>query len=188
MAAALAVAGLMLSGSTALAQNGKGDTPAATNYPALDLSYGARQVLRLERAKISDDTIIAYINNSPIPFGLDAHAIVYLGQQGVANDVIVAMLHKPPTVTYVPPVVPAAVPPTANTAVIPYTTAVTVPSPVYYYDDDGGYYPYYDYDPYPVIGFGWGWGGYGWHGGGGAHFSGGFHGGAGGFHGGGGHR
>ncbi|MGA8181073.1 MAG: hypothetical protein WB792_13510 [Desulfobacterales bacterium] len=49
------------------------------------LSYGMPQVLQLAHAKISDSTIIAYIQNSGTVYNLDASQIVYLKQQGVSR-------------------------------------------------------------------------------------------------------
>src|SRR5580693_1639316 len=59
------------------------------------MPYGADQVVQLEQAKISDPTIIAYIQNSGTSYNLNASQIVYLRQQGVSDTVISAMLTQP---------------------------------------------------------------------------------------------
>lgn len=173
----------------------------STTTPAL--SSAASQVLQLSQAKISDGTIITYVQNSGTVYGLDASQIVYLKQQGVSENVINAMLNQRTALaaTAMPPSPPdnsapsAPIPPPAPTTDIaqpatPAPSVVVVPdSQTYYYNNWAYpyYYPYYGYyGPTVYWGWGGGWrGGYygGWHGG----YGGGFHGGGGGgFHGGGG--
>src|SRR5271154_7584669 len=83
-----AIAGLALSAMTVAAQN----APAPT---APSLPYGVPQVLQLVQAKVSDDTIIAYIHNSGNSYGLNADQIIYLRQQGVSDNVLNVMLTQP---------------------------------------------------------------------------------------------
>jgi hypothetical protein len=178
---------------------------AATTTPAL--SPAASQVLQLAQAKISDSTIITYVQNSGSVYGLDASQIVYLKQQGVSETVINAMLNQRTALAAAaaPQSPPENGAPVAATPPPPITTDVaqpTTPAPsvvvvpdTQTYDYDNWAYPYYYSYPYygwyggPVY---WGWGGYygGWHGGFRGGFGGGFHGGGGfgggGFHGGGG--
>jgi hypothetical protein len=183
--------------------------PAATTTSAL--SPAASQVLQLSQAKISDGTIITFVQNSGSMYGLDASQIVYLKQQGVSENVINAMLNQrtalaAAAVPQSPPEnsAPAAMipPPAPTTDIAQPTTAapsVVVVPDTQTYDYDSWASPYYY--PYPYYGyyggpvFYWGWGGFrgGFHGGfgGGGFHGGGFHGGGfgGGFHGGGGfHR
>jgi hypothetical protein len=182
-----AVAGLVLLAGSVLAQN----SPAAA---APSLSYGVPQILQLAQAKVSDDTIIAYIRNSGNSYGLDANQIIYLRQQGISDNVITVMLDQRKVASA--PAQPATQPDNSNTAqtstavVQPTTTYVQTAPPstvyvmpdtqTYYYDAyyaQPYYYPYYAW-PYPAVSFSFGFGGR-WGGGG-------FHGG--GFHGGGGHH
>lgn len=190
MLAVLAVAGLALSASTTLAQNLTATTtaqPAAVNAPVPQLSYGVSQIMQLAQAKVSDDTIIAYIKNSGNIFGLNADQIIYLRQQGISDAVITTMLNQPrPAVAVATPTTPAPQPvastaysgPVSTATVAPTVTYVqTVPDTTYYYQPD--YQPYYypDYAWYPPVSFSFGWGGGwggGWHGGG---HGGGWHGG-----------
>ncbi|MDE3068774.1 MAG: hypothetical protein KGJ60_14670 [Verrucomicrobiota bacterium] len=190
--------------------------PAIASQTAPELSYGVPEVLSLSRAKVSDDVIVNYIQNSHFTYGLDASQIIYLRQQGVSDRVITTMLNQrgnatpalvqpvaapagsqtggtetyaaspPPTVTYVQTV------PSSTVYVIPDTQAYNYNQ--WYYYNSPYYYGYYAW-PYPAVSFSFGFGGYygGYHHGGyyrgGDYHGGGFHGGGGwGYHGGGHHR
>jgi hypothetical protein len=196
MLAVVAVAGLALSASTALAQGSSAANtvqPAAVNVPMPQLAYGVAQIEKLAQAKVGDDTIVAYIKNTGNSYGLNADQIIYLRQQGVSDAVITTMLNQPrPGLAVATPTTPAPQPvastayrgqvPTATVA--PTVTYVqTVPDTTYY--SQPYYYPAYAWYPPVTFSFGWGggWGG-GWHGGG---WGGGWHGGGwgGGWHGGG---
>ena len=186
-------AGLVLSSSVAQAQY---------NASAPQLAYGVSQILQLEQAKVSDDTIVAYIKNSGNSYGLTADQIVYLKKQGVSDTVMTAMLNqpKPAAVAYTPTApAPEPVAPTVNYAPVPTTTvAPTVtyvqaaPAPAYNYYAQPYYYPSYAWFPPVSLSFAWGggwYGGYrggyyggwhggtssGWHGGGSSGWHGGWH-------------
>jgi hypothetical protein len=189
--AVIAATGLALS---AMAQNS-----------APPLSYGVPQVLQLAQAKVSDDTIIAYIHNSGNSYGLDANQIIYLRQQGVSDNVLTVMLTQPrpasaPAPTAPPPDNSYQAQAPASSAPAPTTYVQSAPSPVYvvpnsqpyyynnYYYSQPYYYPY-SYFPSVALSFGFGGssyyhGGYygGYHGGGGYYHGGGY---GGGYHGGG---
>jgi hypothetical protein len=205
MVAVMAVTGLVSSGVTALAQDLSAPNtsqPATVNAPAPHLAYGVPQILQLAQAKVSDDTIIAYIKNSGNSYGLNADQIIYLHQQGLSGAVISTMLNQPrPGVAIATPTTPA--PQVASAAyagqVSPATVAPTmtyvqtVPDTTCYYYQPYYYYPYYysGYAWYPPVTFSFGWGGRwggGWRGAGyyGGGWSGGYHGGGGGggYHGG----
>ena len=186
LVAVMAVAGLVWSASTALAQDSSAANtgqPAAVNPPVAQLSYGVSQVVQLAQAKVGDDTIIAYIKNSGNSYGLAADQIIYLRHQGISDAVITTMLNQPkPGVAVATPTTPAPQPVISSTAVTgsgstittasgstatvaPTVTYVqTAPAPTYYYQPY--YYPAYAWYPPVSFSFGWGWGG-GWHGGGG---------------------
>jgi len=209
MAAVVAVAGLALSGASALAQGASGTTtvpPTVVNTSAPQLAYGVPQILQLAQAKISDDTIIAYVRNSGNSYGLTADQIIYLRQEGVSDAVLTAMLNQPkpgvaaaePASTaqyYTQPVTQPVVATAGNEVVSTATVAPavtyvqTAPATTYYYAEPY-YYPYYYSGYYPSVYIGWGgWYGGGWHGGGwhnsGWHGGGAWHGGGGYGHGGG---
>jgi hypothetical protein len=185
---------------------------AQDSTAAPKLSYGVPEVLQLTQAKVGDDTIVAYIQNSPTIYSLDASQIIYLKQQGVSSAVLNAMLNQRTRLTDATATTPAPASANANSmaAATPSTTAssevvgdtstavaqptvtyTTAPSTVYvvpdtqtYVYDSGFYSPYY-------YGYGWGYPAvsfsFGGHWGGGWH---GYHGGSfhssGGFRGGGG--
>jgi hypothetical protein len=167
--------------------------PAAVSAPPL--SYGVPQIVQLTEAKVSDDTIIAYIKNSGNSYGLNAEQIIYLRQQGVSEAVVKAMLNQPKNLTASSAAVPQPSDSQVSTAVAqPTVTYETVPSSTVYvmpdtqaYNYDAYYYQPYYYPyyavPFPAVSFSFGFGhdfhGHGFHGGG-------FRGGD--FHGRGGHR
>lgn len=194
----MATAGMVLSASTARAQDSSATSaaqPAAATAPAPQLAYGVSPILQLAQAKVGDDTIIAYIKNSGNSYGLNADQIIYLRQQGISSAVITAMLNQPkPGVAVAAPTTSAPQATSSTATVAPAVTYVqTVPATTYYYSmPDMTYYyyqPYYypAYGCYPGVSLSFGWGGRwgGWQGGGfrgGGFHGGGFHGG--GFHGG----
>jgi uncharacterized membrane protein YgcG len=183
-------------------------TAAPVGGAMVQLSYGVSQIIQLSKAKVSDNTIVNYIQNSGSSYGLDASQIVYLKQQGISDPVINAMLNQPR------PVAPAA-PQTAYSTASSTATVVAQPAvnyvqtaPAYvpsstvyvipdtqtyqyynnYYQPAYGYYPYYGGWYYPPVSFSFGFGGgyrggY-YHGGGDGGYRGGYHGGSG-YHGGG---
>jgi hypothetical protein len=189
----MAVTGLALSASTALAQNSSAANtvqPAAASAPVPQLSYGVSQIVQLAQAKVGDDTIIAYIKNSGNSYGLTVDQIIYLRHQGISDAVITTMLNQPrPAVTVATPTTPAPQPVASSTAttgsgstitttsgstatVAPTVTYVqTVPATTCYYQPyyyQPYYYPAYAWYPPVSFSFGWGWGGWhggGWHGG-----------------------
>lgn len=188
------LAGAAIAGMALLASNAGAQTAAAPQ-----LAYGVAEISQLAQAKVGDSTIIAYIKNSNLSYGLDANQIVYLRQQGVSDAVITTMLNQPKTVaapvasvaTVPTPTTPA--PQVASTVSVPAVTVAptvtyvqTVPTTTYYYAQPY-YYPNYYYGGWaPNVSLSFGFGGYyGGHGG----YYGGYHGGygGGGYHGGGHH-
>ncbi|MEI6357681.1 MAG: hypothetical protein WCP53_11365 [Verrucomicrobiota bacterium] len=174
----------------------------AAAKPAPALSYGSNEVLKLVRAKVGDDTVVAYIDHATSAYALSATDLIYLRSEGVSDKVLSAMLtrSKGTEAAAFAPAAPIAPPPPAaapasyvganpqptqtvvqpaqvvvQPAVTTYIQApqqVVVAAPVVY---DYGYYPYYGYR-YPAVSLSFGFGG-GYRGG----YRGGFHGG--GFHG-----
>lgn len=173
--------------------------------PAPTLSYGSNEVLKLVRAKVGDDTVVAYIDHATTTYALSASDLIYLRSEGVSDKVLSAMLTRSkgaeaiasapvaPAAPIAPPA-PAAAPASyvganpqpAQTVVQPaqvvvqpaVTTYVQAPPQVVVAPPvvyDYGYYPYYGYR-YPAVSLSFGFGG-GYRGG----YRGGFHGG--GFHG-----
>jgi hypothetical protein len=178
--------------------------PPATIQTAPHLSYGVPQIVQLAQAKVSDSTIITYIQNSGNSYGLDANQIIYLRQQGVSDAVINTMLNQrnsvmttvaqtasqattaSPQQNYSDPAAQTSTAVAQPTVTYVQTTPTYVPSSTVYIIPDTQtyrynanyyqpyYYPYYAW-PYPAMSLSFGFG-RGFHGGG-------FHGG--GWHGGG---
>jgi hypothetical protein len=214
-----AVAGLtalMVCLPAAVAQDASAKAASSSSSPgAPNLTIGVPDVLKLSNAKVSDDTIVSFVQGNTSSYGtLSASEIVYLHDQGVSDRVVTAMLAKSKYVTETA-AQPAAQPaPNAGTST-PWQTAQTVAAPqapapapvtyvqsppattVYYVPNSRVDYPYYPNYGYYGYGYGWpalslsfGFGsGYygGYHGGGYYHGGGGYHGG-GYYHGGGAHH
>ncbi len=189
----MAVAGLVWSASTALAQDSSAANmaqAAAARAPVPQLSYGVSQIVQLAQAKIGDDTIIAYIKNSGNSYSLSVNQIIDLRHRGISDAVITTMLNQPrPGVAAATPTTPAPKPVASATdtagssstittasgstaTVAPTVTYIqTAPAPTYYYQPyyyQPYYYPAYAWYPPVSFSFGWGWGGWhggGWHGG-----------------------
>jgi hypothetical protein len=150
----------------------------STSTAVPQLPAGAAQVLQLAQAKVSDTTILAFIQNSGAGYNLSAAQIIYLRQQGISDSVLTAMLNQPKAAVTTAPDVQAVQPAASTAATTPAetSTATVQPTvtyvqtqPVYYADPY--YYPYnpyygYGYWPPVALSFGWGWGGH-WGGGGG---------------------
>jgi len=197
---AVLLAGAAQAQSTQDASTANSTAPSVAAAPPLADSVA--QVLQLEQAKVSDSTILSFIQNSTASYPMAASQIIYLKQQGVSDTVLNAMINAHPSMAASS--APAPAPDTSSAAqtatatapavttyqTVPSSSVYVIPDSQTYYYTSGYYgYPYY-YSPVAVsVGFGWGWGGYyGWHGGGWhGGYGGGWHGGyGGGWHGGGG--
>ena len=149
---------------------------SASELPPVQLSSGVSEILKLARARVSDEVITAFIKNSGRVYSLSVSEIIYLREQGVSNQALTAMLNQQQNVAATAAqALPQPAPTYVETAPV-----YTQPSPVY--DYPAPYYGYYDSWPYywgyPSVSFGFGFGrGYygGYHGGG-------YHGGGGGGH------
>jgi hypothetical protein len=182
---------------------------ASASQTAPQLTSGVPDVLKLAHAKVGEDTIVTFVQNSGTSYGgLSASEIVYLHEQGVSDRVVTAMLDQRKSLTEAAAQQNA----TATTATTqattqavtdasagqypqayaqPTVTYVQQPASTVYimrdssrsYVDYGyyGYYPSYGYYgwSYPPVSFSFGFGG-GFHGS--SYHGGGFRGGD--FHGG----
>jgi len=114
----------------------------AQNAPA-NLSPGLQEVVKLTKAHMTDDVILAYIHNSGAGYNLSADDILYLNTQGVSQPVISALLQSrssapsspaapaapvaPPATSYPPAnYAPSVPPPSVNPPVYPATPAPAV--------------------------------------------------------------
>lgn len=159
---------------------------AAPEVPVL--SPAVADILKLTRAKISDDVIIAFIQSGKRAYDLTASEIIYLRKEGVSDQVLATMLNpsrpvvaeqaepapappepEPSTMAPQPVVEEAPLPATTFVATEPAYAVYGAPSTVLYYPTyaPGPYW----YDPWPwwypsfTLGFYWGWGwgcGWGW--------------------------
>jgi hypothetical protein len=164
------------------------------------ISHETGEVLKLVRADVPDEVVMAFIKNSKTVFSLSADEIIALHNEGVADEMIHEMLARKkqtprpiivtapqpaaqPQVTPQQTIVQQA-PPTVTYVQQPQTVYVPAPptyvyrAPVYtYYDSYPYYYRSYGY-AYPRVSFNFGfghyWGHFGHHWGGHRHS--GFHG------------
>ena len=139
--------------------------------PAVPLPPDAEDILKLSRAKVHEDVIVAFILNSGRKFKLTAAEVIELRKQGVSERVLTTMLQPsspavaPPPPAPAPEPVPTVTPPPSPTPAPQYATVQTTEPPVYvapdappsyYYDYPyyasssyyPYYYPYYPYYPY----------------------------------------
>ena len=152
---------------------------SAPPLPAAPLPSRVADVLKLNQAKVSDGTIIAYVQNSGNTYHLDASQIISLRDQGVSDGVITAMLSAGITPengqmsndqtpdTNPPP------PPDVNSN--GDTTSGTQPTVIYVNSAPVYYYPAWSFSWWWPVGVTWGWAWWGgcWHWG--CHNGGGFH-------------
>jgi hypothetical protein len=162
----------------------------------VQLSYGVEDILKVTRAKVSDDVMVPFIKNSGRLYQLTSSEIIYLHDEGMSDQVISAMLNqtrrlaratpqKPPQTGAASPALALADAPQYVTASAPTSSVYVIPSSAVYDCPYYPYYPYYGYG-YPWISLGFGYWGWGYYGGGyycgNGHYGGGYHGG---YHGGG---
>ncbi len=135
----------------------------------VQLSYGVADILKLSRAKIKDETVLAFIANSQSTYNLSAEEIIYLRAEGVSERLVTEMLQhskeaKAVAVEVAAPApknspapataaLPTVAPVVATTpAYVPAANAFVAPTPVYvtsapvYVTPPA--YSYYDYYPY----------------------------------------
>jgi hypothetical protein len=100
---ALAVAALSCQIATVLVAQDAAPPPASPGVAAaapaseaqpVQLSSGVSEILKLARARVSDDIITAFIGSSGRTYHLSASEILYLRGQGVSDSVLTAMLSQ----------------------------------------------------------------------------------------------
>ncbi|HEY3913625.1 MAG TPA: DUF6600 domain-containing protein, partial [Verrucomicrobiae bacterium] len=115
----------------------RGATAGHAQSAPADLSPGVQEVIKLTKAHMTDDVILAYIRNSGASYTLSADDVLYLNAQGVSQPVISSLLQAKsaapapapapaaaPTPAYVPP--PATSAPPVNPPGEPGTPAPPV--------------------------------------------------------------
>jgi len=165
---------------------------ASVGAPAPALAFGVAEVVKMYQGGISKEVLVGYIDNSVLPFHLNADGIIYLKQLGVPQEVTYALIkrdgelqrqtdaaNQQQAMAYQQQQQMMAGAPPANNQVVPGAAAPPVvmpstpPPAVYPYPDtaapvvvpDYAAYPYYGYPYYygPDVVIGAGWGwGWGW--------------------------
>src|SRR5262245_29604665 len=67
-------------------------SPAQASEPAVQLPHEVKDILKLSRAKIHEDVIIAFVEHPKRGFNLTAADVIELRKQGVSDRVVTAML------------------------------------------------------------------------------------------------
>jgi hypothetical protein len=86
---------LLAQDSTPLPASAEAVAPAsASETHPVQLSPGVPDVLKLGRAHVGDEAILAFISNSGRTYHLSVSEILYLREQGVSDQVVTAMLNS----------------------------------------------------------------------------------------------
>jgi len=101
---------------------------ASETHP-VQLSPGVPEILKLGRAHVGDEIIIAFIRNSGRTYHLSVSEILYLREQGVSDQVVTAMLSAGQNVA----ATAAQAVPQPAPAYVETVPVYTQPSPVYDY-------------------------------------------------------
>ena len=104
---ATAVVGIGVSANSALAQGGplsnaapapafapQAPPAAPAGTPAPALPYGVSEVVKMYQGGINKEVLIGYVDNSVLPFHLNADAIIYLQHLGLPQEVTAAMIRR----------------------------------------------------------------------------------------------
>ena len=84
---------LLAQNSTPAPASAEAAVPAsASETRPVQLSSGVPEILKLGRAHVGDEVIIAFIRNSGRTYHLSVSEILYLREQGVSDQVLTAML------------------------------------------------------------------------------------------------
>ncbi len=126
--------------------------PPATNVPPLILSGrqstrppgtyspGITEVIRLLDAKVDVAVILAYIQNSPIPYNPEATELIALKEHGAPTEMLVALLHHGDELRLQLGQAESAANPPPLAPAYDYPPAAAYP-PYPYGDDDSSYAP-----------------------------------------------
>ena len=138
------------------------DSASGPHDNQIHLSSGVADILKLGRAGISEDVILAFLQSSGDSYDLSAPEVVYLKKEGVPDKVLAAMLaqHKTPAQPVTAAAAPAAQPAYAGAPNVQYVP-VYQPAPTVYVQPPTTYvtqypsttYTYYDFSPYYYRGY-----------------------------------
>jgi hypothetical protein len=91
----LAAADGTLSNSAAATVTTPPAAPAASvAAPAPALAFGVSEVVKMYQGGISKDVLVGYIDNTVLPFHLDADGIIYLHHLGMPQEVTSALIRR----------------------------------------------------------------------------------------------
>ena len=130
-----------------------------------NLSAGAAEVVRLAQSGVTEDVVLAYVQNSQSTFNLAADDVVYLRDVGLSSAVITAMLNHDNTLRSQQPQAPppGTQPPPEPVPSVPVEAPLVPPAEPSYVANppaDVGYF-YDDLSPYgawvDLEGLGWCW-------------------------------
>ena len=86
-----------LSGSSGmLATLAGAQTPSGMQAPGVGLPAGVEEVIKLTKAGMSEDLILAKVKKAGVSYDLTTDQIIYLKNQGVSEKVIAALLQAGP--------------------------------------------------------------------------------------------
>jgi hypothetical protein len=120
--------------------------------PAGTYSAGIADVIKMLDAKVDAPVILAYIQNSPIPYNPEATELIALKEHGASTETLVALLHHGDELSLQLAQAQSAVNPPPAAPATNYAPAAVYP--VYPYD-----YPDSSAAPYPATDYGYA---YGW--------------------------
>jgi hypothetical protein len=132
-------------------------TASSRDTAAVKLPYGVEDVLKLSRARVSEDVTLNYIQNSGTIYNLSAQDLINLKNEGVSDKVLNAMQDQRKHVvetTAASSAAPAVQVYTAPTTTATTATPVYAPQPIYvqepaYYDSIVNVEP--DYTPASTV-------------------------------------
>src|SRR6266704_2166097 len=112
-----------------------------------DISPAAAEVIKMASSGVTEDVIVAYVNNSQAPFDLSANEVLYLKDLGISSPVVTAMINHdtalrgqaaqnaPPPSAPAPQPLPPTSPPVVEAPMTP-TVETTPPEDVSYFYND----------------------------------------------------
>jgi hypothetical protein len=65
-----------------------------SDRPAGTYSAGVTEIIKMLDAKVDASVILAYIQNSPVPYNPDASELIALKEHGASTELLVALLHR----------------------------------------------------------------------------------------------
>jgi hypothetical protein len=120
--------------------------------PAGTYSAGVAEIIKMLDAKVDGQVILAYIQNSPIPYNPEVTELIALKDHGASTETLVALLHHGDELRLKMAQAQSAANPAPVAPAYDYPPAAANPPYPYGYDDSS-------YAPYPAASYSYG---YGW--------------------------